>query len=109
MAVFTFDHPLPGGPGTVLVVRMRHESQYAQHNIGRFRLSLTSAAKPVLSGKSGLPADVVQLLGVEPAKRTPQQKQILTSYFRSIAPQLEPQRRQLAALPTHKDGAVKAE
>src|SRR5262249_42568599 len=107
MAVFTFDRPLPGGPGTVLLVRMRHQSQYAQHNIGRFRLSLTSAPKPALSGKNGLPAEVVQALGIERAKRTAAQQQTLTRYFRSIAPQLEPQRKQLAALQKRKDGIVK--
>ncbi|MBI1916410.1 MAG: PSD1 domain-containing protein [Planctomycetes bacterium] len=109
MAVFAFDRPLPGGPGTVLVVRLRHESQYTQHNIGRFRLSLTSAAKPALSGKNALLAEVAQALGVETSKRTPQQKQTLTRYFRSIAPQLEPQRRQLAVLEKRKDDVVKAE
>ena len=47
-AVFAFDKPLAGGPGTMLTIRLRHESQYRQHNIGRFRISLTTAAKPSL-------------------------------------------------------------
>src|SRR5262249_39569863 len=96
MAVFTFARPLPGGPGTVVMVRMRHQSQYAQHNIGRFRLSLTSAPKPALSGKNGLPGDVVQALDIERAKRTAPQQQTLTRYFRSIAPQLGTHRKHLA-------------
>jgi hypothetical protein len=107
-AVFTFARPLPGGPGTVLTIRMRHDSQYAQHNIGRFRLSLTSAPKPKLTPGSGLPAEVVQALGVEPGKRTPQQKQALARYFRTVAPQLEPQRRQLSALERRKQDILKA-
>jgi serine/threonine protein kinase len=47
-AVFTFAEPIPGGPGTVLEVRLKQQSPYAQHNIGRFRLSLTDAEKPEL-------------------------------------------------------------
>jgi hypothetical protein len=107
-AVFTFAQPLPGGPGTVLTVILRHQSQYAQHNIGRFRLALTSAAKPGIGGKAGLPAEVVQALTVEAGKRTPQQKQTLASYFHSIAPQLEPQRRALAALQQRREQLLKA-
>ena len=96
LAVFTFEKPLSGGPGSVLVVRLAHQSQYAQHNIGRFRLSLTTSAKPSLDAKGGLPAEVVQSLGVEPGKRTAKQKQDLARHFRSVAPQLEPQRNLLA-------------
>ena len=107
-AVFTFAQPIAGGPGTVLTVRMRHESQYAQHNIGRFRLSLTSVPKPGISGQAGLPAAVVQALAVEGGKRTLQQKQVLASYFRTIAPQREPQRRNLAALQRQKEQLLRS-
>ena len=106
-AVFTFAEPLPGGPGTVLTVILRHQSQYPQHNIGRFRLSLTSAPKPGLSGNVGVPDDVVQALTAESAKRTPPQKQTLAAYYRSIAPQLEPQRRALAGLQERKKQLLK--
>src|SRR5205807_401019 len=54
-AVFTFAEPIAGGPATKIVVRLKHESQYAGHNIGRFRLSLTTVPKPSVSGKGGLP------------------------------------------------------
>ncbi len=107
-AVFVFAEPLPGGPGTVLTVRMRHASQFPRHNVGRFRLALTAAAKPSLGGKGGLPADVVKALEADKALRTPEQMQALAKYFRSIAPQLEPQRRQLADLEKRKAAVLAA-
>jgi hypothetical protein len=96
-AVFVFDKPVPGGEGTTLIVVMKHESIYKGHNIGRFRLSLTSAEKPALSGRA-LPPEVAGALGVEPEKRAPQQKQALTTYFLTIAPQLTAAREQIAKL-----------
>jgi hypothetical protein len=101
VAVFVFDKPLPGGDGTTLTVVMKHESVYAGHNIARFRLSLTSAEKPALSGQA-LPPEVTTALNVEPEKRTPQQKQTLATYFRGIAPQLTAAREQLAKLENDK-------
>src|SRR5262245_30324053 len=57
-AVFTFAEPV-GGPGTKLVVTLKHESQFAGHNIGKFRLSLTTAEKPSVSG-AGLSVELVE-------------------------------------------------
>src|SRR4029453_12982631 len=86
-AVFTFAQPISGGPGTKIVVKMLHQSKFPQHNIGRFRLSLTTAAKPSLS-ETGLPADVVEVVKIDAAARNDAQKQKLAAYFRSIAPEL---------------------
>jgi hypothetical protein len=94
--VFVFDKPVAGGPGTTIAVRLRHESQYSRHNIGRFRLSLTSSQKPSLDG--GLPADVVAALKIEPSKRTAKPQAVLRAYYESIAPALEPIRKEVAAL-----------
>ncbi|HEV3258448.1 MAG TPA: PSD1 and planctomycete cytochrome C domain-containing protein [Gemmataceae bacterium] len=102
-AVFTLAQPIAGGPGTIITVRLRHESQYAQHNIGRFRLALTSADKAGLSTKVGLPGEVAQALTAEPTKRTPGQKDALANYYRGIAPLLEPARKQFADLQRQKD------
>jgi hypothetical protein len=101
-AVFTFARPVAGGPGTLLTVRLKHESIYAQHNIGRFRLALTSVDKPSLSQKGGLPPQVALALAVEPGKRTAAQKELLARHYRSIAPELAPLRRQIAALEKQK-------
>src|SRR5262249_6195086 len=89
---------IPGGPKTTLVVKLIHASQYANHNIGRFRLDLTSAANPGLGDRGGLPDAVVQALKVEPDKRQPAQKATLAAHYRNIAPELVPARRKLADL-----------
>src|SRR5207237_4342217 len=47
-------------------------------------------------GGKGLPKPVADALAVEPAKRTPQQKQAITSHFRGVVPELEPLRKALA-------------
>jgi hypothetical protein len=100
-AVFTFAKPIPGGAGTTLTVVMKHESPYAGHNIGRFRLALTSADKPGL-GTRGLPADIAKLLTVEPDMRTLQEKEKLAAFHRGIAPELAVDRSELARLEDQK-------
>ncbi|MCB9782828.1 MAG: DUF1553 domain-containing protein [Candidatus Omnitrophica bacterium] len=41
-AIFTPKTPISTGEGIHLKVRLKHESQYAGHNIGRFRVSVSS-------------------------------------------------------------------
>ena len=106
-AVFTFAAPITGGPGTKIVVKLQHQSTFAQHNIGRFRLSLTTAAKPSLS-ESGLPADIAKIVKVDAAGRNDAQKQKLAVYFRGIAPELAPVREKLAKLEAEKKSIVDA-
>src|SRR5207302_1101426 len=83
-AVFIFAEPLAGGPGTTLTVRLRHQSPFPQHNIGHFRLGLTSAEKPSLSDKAGLPADVAQALPLDAARRTPAQQDAVAKFYRGV-------------------------
>ncbi|MFN0020360.1 MAG: PSD1 and planctomycete cytochrome C domain-containing protein [Pirellulaceae bacterium] len=100
-AVFTFAAPITGGPGTNIVVKLQHQSTFAQHNIGRFRLSLTTVAKPSLS-EAGLPADIAEIVKADTAGRNDAQKQKLAAYYRGIAPELAPAREQLAKLEAEK-------
>jgi hypothetical protein len=55
-----------------------------------------------------LPKEVAAVLLVEPAKRTPQQKQDLAAHYRTVAPALQKVREQLAALQRQKDAIDKA-
>jgi hypothetical protein len=50
----------------------------------------------------GLPKSVLDVLLIQPGKRTDAQKQALTAYFRTLAPQLEPVRKKLADLQRRK-------
>jgi Protein of unknown function (DUF1553)/Protein of unknown function (DUF1549)/Planctomycete cytochrome C len=99
-AVFTFAEPV-GGPGVKLVVKLHHDSQFAGHNIGRFRLSLTTAEKPDLSGQ-GVPAAVLAALQFAAADRTAQDEQALDAHFRQVAPELAPVREKIAKLEADK-------
>jgi hypothetical protein len=106
-AVFTFAAPIAGGPGTKIVVKLQHQSTFAQHNIGRFRLSVTTVAKPSIS-EAGLPADIAEIVKVDAAGRNDAQKQKLAAYFRGIAPELAPAREQLAKLEAEKKSLVES-
>ena len=53
---------------------------------------------PRRAAQGRLPADVTAALAVEPDKRTPQQKQAVSAYFRTVAPQLGDARDRLAKL-----------
>ncbi len=57
--------------------------------------------------KAKLPRPVADALAVEPAKRTPQQKQALANHYRTIAPELEPLRKELAAVQGRRDALLK--
>jgi hypothetical protein len=55
-----------------------------------------------------LPRPLVDALLVEPAKRTPQQKEAVAAHYRTIAPELKATRDKLAALQRQKDALDKA-
>jgi hypothetical protein len=67
-----------------------------KHTLGRFRLSATTAARPIKLNP--LPDDVAKILAVAPATRTAAHKDELARYYRSIAAELAPLRKQIAAL-----------
>jgi mono/diheme cytochrome c family protein len=57
--------------------------------------------------KAKLPKPVADALAVEPAKRTPQQKEALANHYRTIAPELESLRKELAAAQGQRDALMK--
>ncbi|MES2792845.1 MAG: PSD1 and planctomycete cytochrome C domain-containing protein, partial [Planctomycetota bacterium] len=94
-AAFVFAEPVVMTANSRLTIRLKHDSQYAQHNIGRFRLALTAGDKPTLQDQ-GLPDNVVAALKVSADQRTADQKQALADYYRTIDPGLNRLRKQLA-------------
>ncbi len=96
-AAFTLAEPLKLAADERLQIRLLHQSQYPLHNIGKFRLSLTAADKPTLSGGS-LSAEIATILQSEPEKRTAAHKEKLAAHFRGIAPELKTQRDEVARL-----------
>jgi hypothetical protein len=83
--------------GTVLTLTLRCQSQHVKHTLGRFRISLTTHAKPDMNQPS-LPGPIVKLIQTPADKRNAKQKSDLAAYYRSIAPSLDADRGRLAAL-----------
>jgi mono/diheme cytochrome c family protein len=96
-AVFAFERgpDVVAGRPTTLRITMNQEFIH-QTTIGRFRLSATTDAGPVVA--SGVPADIEDVLLIEPAKRTEDQQRRLTSHYLTIAPELAKAREPIAKL-----------
>ncbi len=89
-AVFVAEKPISFPAGTVLTFALAqnhggwNSDDNQTNNLGRFRLSVTSAANPTADA---LPANVRQLLAVPSAKRTPAQVAAIFSYWRTTVPE----------------------
>ena len=95
-ATFEVTNPIPGGPGTTLVLVLDFQSQYPKHQIGKFRLSTTTSANPC--GSQGLPPNVRAALAVAAEKRNDAQRKEIAAFYRSITPALAAVRTEIAAL-----------
>jgi hypothetical protein len=84
IAVFEFKEPitLPNGE---LSITMIQKFAGKEHNLGKFRISVTTAKTPI--SLSGPPEPIAKILNTEPDKRTPEQKAEITRYFRSLDPE----------------------
>jgi hypothetical protein len=95
--VFEFATPLAGdAPEKEFTVEMQ-QTFSANHTIGKFRLSATSA--PLSAAGIGLlpPADIVEIIKTEPETRTSEQTAKLAERFRQDSPLLAEQRAALAS------------
>jgi hypothetical protein len=93
VAVFEFHEPIGHAPGTLLtfVIEQTHG---AGHLIGRFRLSVTTAPRPLSASAEAVPASVAAILAIPHADRNEGQRSALATFVidQRIA-------KQLAALP----------
>ncbi len=83
--------------GASLSLKLLQNLDNTQHTIGRFRLSVTTAPRPVRVADVP-PPSVAAILAIPATERNESQKNELATYYRSIAPLLEPKRQKLAAL-----------
>jgi Protein of unknown function (DUF1553)/Protein of unknown function (DUF1549)/Planctomycete cytochrome C len=95
-AVLETKSPIGDGNGTTLTFTLGHQSQNHHAAIGRFRLSASTTKDPLPAPP--LPDHVRRILSNPDEKRTEGHKKELSSYYRSIAPLLEPVRRRLSHL-----------
>jgi hypothetical protein len=85
-ALFAFDALVDVPADATITVTLHHEA-LSQHNIGRFRISV-SQSNPETLGLDGttVPNDVRDALAVTSDKRKPKQKKALQKYFREKVP-----------------------
>lgn len=101
-AVFQFESPIQADAKATLIVTLKHESANRNHNIGRFKISLSDSPNPKLAASNSALAEALRT----PAeKRSSKQKKVITDAFRdsdTTAQQIKKQResidKQLAAI-----------
>ncbi len=100
-AVFVPAQPLAFTNGVVLTFKLKqthggwNSDDNQNHNLGRFRLSVTDTTNAVADP---LPAAVRQVLGVAKEQRTKAQKNVLFSYWRTTAPEFKEANDKIEAL-----------
>ncbi len=94
-AVFETASDIAGGESSSLTISLLQNLDNPQHTIGRFRLSVTTATRPIRADQSP-PPNIAALLAIATDKRNDAQKNELTAHYRSIAPALDAARKQLA-------------
>ncbi|WP_395751498.1 PSD1 and planctomycete cytochrome C domain-containing protein [Prosthecobacter sp.] len=73
------------------------------HEMANLRLSTTSAPKPIRAPGTGLPAaEIAAILKAAPEKRSPVQKQQLTTAYKQIAPELSELRSKISTVEKEK-------
>ncbi|QDT50054.1 WD domain, G-beta repeat [Symmachiella dynata] len=107
-ATFALAEPvgLPGG--TILTFQLKQQFKSKTHSIGKFRLSVTNSADPILF--NGVDAEIAKVLEVPAEKRTDEQKMAVTKYLRSFDKQLQKHEQALAESrqPRPEDPVLKA-
>ncbi|MCH2183267.1 MAG: PSD1 and planctomycete cytochrome C domain-containing protein, partial [Mariniblastus sp.] len=96
--VARFAEPLELTEPEKITVVLHQYHGAGNHVLGKFRFSSTANPKATADPFKSLPEEVKQLVGMEPAERTDPQNQVVSDYYFSVAPQLEPVRQQIAEL-----------
>jgi hypothetical protein len=72
--------------GSVLTFTISQQFPDGKHNLGRFRLSVSTSPHPAMGTK--LPAEILAVLAVPAEQRNDQQKAQIAAYYRSLDTQL---------------------
>jgi mono/diheme cytochrome c family protein len=95
-AVFALPRALVHSPRTRLTFRIEHSSKAPADTLGCFRISATTSRRVL--DRVALPADVLAIVDTPTADRRAEAQAKLAGYYRSIAPELNPVRKQIAEL-----------
>lgn len=96
-AIFHLATPIRLAKGSKVTIRLAHNSPYAKHNIGRFKLTTTDVAAPQLGAESVAP-EFIAAVSVDDDQRTEAQAKLLSSAFRETTPLLAEARNRVATL-----------
>jgi hypothetical protein len=83
VAVFEVQNKFGFKDGTALTFTLNQQFSGKEHNIGKFRLSATTAKPPILL-RSTTPEEIIKLIDIAPDQRSAEQKSILANYYRGI-------------------------
>ncbi len=83
-AFFTLEKPTSLSRRSTIEVRLKHQSRYSDHNIGRFRLLTSNQKSPDSKSNSGLNAKVLAALKIPASKRSQGQQKTLRDYYVTI-------------------------
>ena len=97
-AVFELASPIGFDDGTLLRFVLDDESIFPQHNIGRFRISVTTGDPLVLANESEVPPNILAIISTPAQLRAGGQRNELVNYFRTIDPETSADRSRLEAL-----------
>jgi hypothetical protein len=100
-AFFELKAPLNSAGTTAFSFALIHQFAGGDHNIGKFRLSVTDSKPPL--APQGPPAEIARILSIEPAKRTPEQQAQLRNYHHNLDPALSGLRQAVADHPMPTD------
>ncbi|MEZ6151507.1 MAG: DUF1553 domain-containing protein [Pirellulaceae bacterium] len=85
-----------------LQVVLKQQPDSPQHTLGRFRILVTSAARPI-DAQQLLPVELREILAIAREARTPEQAEQLATHYRSLAPELSSLREQLKQLEAERE------
>lgn len=88
--------PLEIPDGSTLAITIEQQSGFDSHCLGQFKLSLTADPKAEVWVRT--PGPVLEALRVAPAERSAPQATLVAQHYASIAPELAPVRKDLAAV-----------
>jgi hypothetical protein len=76
--------PLELKADSTLTVELRHQSQFGDHNLGRFILMTTQSDTPDLKGSAGVNPEVIAAIKQPKDQRSKKQQELLLNHYRTI-------------------------
>ncbi|MCG8587238.1 MAG: DUF1549 and DUF1553 domain-containing protein, partial [Pirellulales bacterium] len=86
-AVFEAKQNFGHAGGSIVTLTIVHNYTDGKHNLGRFRVSVTSTARPVDLKQKSLPGPVIAALKTPADRRNDKQKAAIANYYRSVDPE----------------------